>query len=96
VASHSDEAEARRAETQRRQHSAKRAWQPSDLPGWLDEKTSCEKIQPRLREITVPAISAALGISGLYAADIRAGRRVPHQRHWLSLASLVGVSVSST
>ena len=36
VAAHSDEAEARRAETQRRQHAAKRTWQPSDLPGWLN------------------------------------------------------------
>jgi hypothetical protein len=27
-----------------------------------------------------------------YASDIRAGRRRPHPRHWLSLARLAGVS----
>jgi hypothetical protein len=28
----------------------------------------------------------------LYAADIRAGRRRPHPRHWQALAQLVGAS----
>jgi CRISPR-associated endonuclease Cas1 len=90
VASHSREAQVRRAETQRRHHAAKRAWRPSEMPDWLNEKTYCEKIQPRLAEVTVPAISKALGISGSYATDIRAGKRTPHQRHWLTLARLVG------
>ena len=91
-ASHSREAEIRRGETQRRHHAAKRAWRPSDLPDWLNEKTYREKIQPRLAEVTVPAISTALGISGPYATDIRAGKRRPHARHWHTLAQLVGVS----
>jgi hypothetical protein len=92
VASHSSEAQARRAETQRRHHAAKRAWQPSDNPDWLDEETYREKIQPRLARITVSTISTALGISEPYATDIRAGKRKPHPRHWLTLARLVGVS----
>jgi hypothetical protein len=33
-----------------------------------------------------------LGFSKGYAADIRAGRRLPHPRHWPTLARLVGVS----
>jgi uncharacterized Zn finger protein (UPF0148 family) len=91
VASHSRKAQARRAETQRRHHAAKRAWEPSQQPTWLDEKTYREKIQPRVVEVTVPAISAALGISEPYATDIRAGKRKPHPRHWVTLARLVGV-----
>lgn len=90
VASHTPEAEARRGETQRRQHAARRGWRPSDLPAWLNEQAYREKIQPRLREITVPTISTALGISEPYATDIRAGKRVPHPRHWKSLAILAG------
>jgi hypothetical protein len=91
VASHTCDAEARRAETQRRHAAEQKAWQPSQQPAWLDEKTYCEKIQPRLAEITVPTISTALGISEPYATRVRAGKRIPHPRHWQSLAQLVGI-----
>jgi uncharacterized OB-fold protein len=92
VAAHSAEAEARRAETQRRQHAARRAWQGSDLPGWLNEDIYREKIQPRLVGVKVAAISRALGISEPYAAEICAGRRMPHPRHWEKVAQVAGVS----
>ena len=92
VASHTHNAEARRAETQRRHAAEQKAWQPSQLPAWLDGKTYHEKIQPRLVEVTIPVISAALGISAPYATDVRAGRRVPHRRHWPTLARLVAIS----
>ncbi len=92
IASHNREAEMRRSATQRRHHAAKLAWRPSDLPDWLNETTYRDKIQPRLAEVTVPAISKALGISGPYATEIRAGKRRPHPRHWENLARLVVVS----
>jgi hypothetical protein len=38
---------------------------------------------------TVPVPSSALGFSQPYAAKIRAGRPVPHPRHWLDLARQV-------
>ncbi len=47
-----------------------------------------KKIQARLTTFTVSAIASALGISKPYATDIRAGKRVPHPRHWLTLAGL--------
>jgi hypothetical protein len=94
IATHSPEAEILRATTMRRQEAAKRAWQPTELPGWLNEKCYRKKIQPRLWSITVPAIATALGISEPYAADIRKGRRVPHPRHWVGLARIVEVSCS--
>lgn len=92
VATHSREAEALRAATQRRHAAALKAWHPSDLPEWLNEETYRDKIQARLGGVTVPAISSALGISEPYATDIRAGRRRPHPRHWLTLARLAGDS----
>ncbi|HEV2315554.1 MAG TPA: CRISPR-associated endonuclease Cas1 [Candidatus Acidoferrales bacterium] len=88
IATHSPKAEALRAATMRIQEAAKRAWKPSDLPEWLNEKVYRKKIQPRLATFTVSAIASALGVSKPYATDIRAGKRVPHPRHWQTLAGL--------
>jgi len=88
VATHSPKAEAMRAETQRRHAAALKSWHAADQPDWLTEVTYRERIQPLLAGITVPTISTALGISEPYATDIRAGRRLPHPRHWKALAQL--------
>jgi len=91
IATHSRKAEALRSQTRRRHAAALKAWKPSDKPDWLDEKTYRLKIQPRLAKFPVSAISSALGVSHPYATDIRAGKRRPHPRYWLSLARLAGV-----
>jgi CRISPR-associated endonuclease Cas1 len=91
VAAQGDEAQARRCKTQLRHRAAFLAWKSSDLPLWLDEKCYLTKIQPRLRQITLSVLSSKLGISVPYAVDIRSARRVPHKRHWGTLARLVGV-----
>jgi CRISPR-associated endonuclease Cas1 len=91
IETHRPKAEALRAATQRRHVAERKAWQPAENPHWLTKEAYRERIQPRLAGITVPTISAALGISEPYATDIRAGRRVPHPRHWLMLAKLAGV-----
>jgi CRISPR-associated endonuclease Cas1 len=85
------EAQARRTATKRRHDAARRSWSPSSHPAWLTDETYTRNIQPRLGTVTIPAISAALGVSEPYAADIRAGRRRPHPRHWQALAELAGV-----
>jgi hypothetical protein len=36
-------------------------------------------------------LMSALSVSKPYATDIRAGRRQPHPRHWLTLARLVAL-----
>ena len=91
IATHSRKAEALRAETQRKHAAALAAWQPTELPEWLNEDAYRTRIQPALAGITVPAIATELGVSIPYATDIRRGRRIPHPRHWLTLAKLVGV-----
>jgi hypothetical protein len=58
------------------------------LSEWLTEKVYRDQIQPKLATFTVTAIASALGISKPYATDIRAGKRVPHRRHWEKLARL--------
>jgi hypothetical protein len=72
--------------------AAKREWNPIDLPDWLSETFYHEKVQPLLTTLAVPSISLALSISEPYATDIRNGKRLPHQRHWLTLVRMVGVS----
>jgi CRISPR-associated endonuclease Cas1 len=91
VATHSLKAEAKRAETQRRHAAERKAWRPSDNPSWLSDETYRKQILPRLDRFTVPAIAAKLGMSKPYATEIRLGKRIPHPRHWNSLAQLVGV-----
>lgn len=91
LATHLPKAEALRSATKRRHDAELKNWQASDLPHWLNEETYRLKVKPRLSCISVPKISAALGISEPYATDIRAGRRVPHPRHWETLARLIGV-----
>ena len=92
VAAQRPEARARRAATKRGHDAARRAWRPSSQPAWLDEQTYGQRIQPCLGAVTIPAIAAALGVSEPYAADIRAGRRRPHPRHWQALSQFVGVT----
>jgi hypothetical protein len=86
------DAQARRAETQRRNNAAARLWNPSDQPDWLTPQVYAEQIQPRLAHVKLSMLRAALRVSEPYAVNVRAGRRCPHPRHWLALAQLVGVS----
>lgn len=91
VAAQSPQAKARRAATKLRHDAARRGWLPSRQPAWLNSEIYTNKIQLRLAKTSVPAIASAIGVSMSYATDIRAGRRLPHERHWQALAELVGV-----
>src|SRR5271170_4686634 len=95
VAAQSEGAQTRRSETQLRHRAAMGLWNFSDLPTWLNEKYYLTEIQPRLPRITLAVLASKLGISIPYAVEVRSARRVPHQRHWLALAQLVGVSLAS-
>jgi len=84
------EAQKKRSETQHKHEAAKRAWRESRDENWNDSKRYDTEIQPRLSTVKIASIALALGVSEPYAADIRAGRRRPHPRHWQGLAELVG------
>jgi len=92
IASHSDEAEISRRKARLRHAATLKAWNPGSLPDWLTEQVYREKVQPSLAELTARAIAAAIGVSKPYATDIRAGKRVPHPRHWEKLANLARMS----
>jgi CRISPR-associated endonuclease Cas1 len=93
TAAQSPQARIRRAETKRRHDLARSSWLSSSQPTWLNEETYVGRIQPRLAGVTISTLSSTLGVSKSYAADIRAGRRRPHPRHWQALAKLVGVAI---
>lgn len=88
-------AQSRRAESQRRQVAAQRAWNPKEKPDWLDEQTYKDRVQPRLPSIVLPKIMSALSVSEPYASKIRGGHCVPHPRHWRTLATLAGIGLAS-
>jgi len=82
---------ARRSETMRKHRLAMSSWKPSGLPGWLTHDVYVNQIQPALAGVSKSRISEALAVSEPYSSEIRAGKRIPHQRHWQGLAQLVGV-----
>ena len=90
--SHTYKAEAKRAKSRRRHAAALKAWRPSDQPPWLDQHTYLTKIQPRLIKVAVPMIRGEICVSKSYATNIKNGTRLPHPRHWINLARLVGVT----
>jgi hypothetical protein len=83
---------AKRSATQRQHKQAIHNWKPSDLPSWLTRDVYVKQVQPALATVTKSRIRSALGVSEPYSSDIRAGKRIPHARHWQALAQLVGVS----
>lgn len=91
IASKSLESRARVSATQRRQQTARWNWNPSSQPDWLTEEIYVKEIQPLLRNCSLSEIASSIGVSLMYASDIRRGRRRPHPRHWLALAELVRV-----
>ena len=84
-------AQKKRSETQRRHEAGKRAWRDSLDSNRIDRKRYESEIHPRLASVTICKIASTLEVSEPYAADIRAGRRLPHPRHWQRLAGLVGI-----
>jgi CRISPR-associated endonuclease Cas1 len=90
IASKSPESRARLTDTQRRQAIARYSWDPTTQPGWLTEDAYLKQILPLLRNISLSKIASSIGVSIMYASDIRRGRRRPHPRHWQALTALTG------
>jgi CRISPR-associated endonuclease Cas1 len=91
VVSHTDEAEAKRSKTQLANHATLQEWSAFDQPAWLTAKFYAEKMQPLVVDLPSSAIVRHLTVSRGYANETRHGR-VPHPRHWQSLAKLLCLS----
>ena len=92
VAAHSKQAQQLRSESRRQHAAAQSEWRAQDRPAWLTDEFYRNSIRPRLRTVPTSKVASALGFSIGYALDIRRGRRVPHPRHWSTLAQLSGVT----
>jgi hypothetical protein len=93
IASHTPEALAKEAETQRQHAKARSSWVPSSQPAWQTAEVYSDQIRPLLARISGSAIASAIGVSRWYAGRIRRGHR-PHPRHWQALARPFGTSSS--
>lgn len=91
----SPENNARRADALRRNRAAERAWSASQPGTWPTARDYTERIQPALRAFKISAVMSALVVSKPYGSAVRAGRKRPHWRHWVSLARLVGIGESN-
>jgi hypothetical protein len=92
IAAQNSAAQSSRMETQRRNAIAQHAWSAATHPAWLTEQAYLKDIQPQLSRFTNGVVASTLRVSMSYAADVRKGRRRPHQRHWQALAQLVGIT----
>ena len=90
IATHGPIAEARRSATHMKHVEALKKWNAADLPKWLDEDFYRRQILPRLSTFTVKAIRLAIDVSHPYATLVKRGLKIPHPRHWMPLAELVG------
>jgi CRISPR-associated protein Cas1 len=94
-AARSPEALQKRSKKMNSHRDAIRNWRPSDLPDWLTDEVYITKIQPALDRFSKLEIARALHVSKDYVYQMANGNRVPHKRHWLKLAELVGVTTTA-
>ncbi len=85
---------AKRSATQRLHQQAIQNWKASHLPAWLTREVYLKEVQPALANVAKSKICSALRVSEPYSSDIQEGKRIPHQRHWQTLARLIGFSRS--
>jgi hypothetical protein len=87
--SHTDEAQDRRRDTNRRRQLARLAWEVDHGGTAPDVAWYLEQIAPRLADLSLIEIAGALGVSTSSASKFRRGLRVPAPRHWAVLSELV-------
>ncbi|MGP0108114.1 MAG: CRISPR-associated endonuclease Cas1 [Acidimicrobiales bacterium] len=95
--SHTTDAQAARSVANARQRAEETAWAARTAATALtgDDGVAWwrERVLPKLATVTLPAMARATGASTSAASKWRAGRTVPHRRHWPALAELVGVKL---
>jgi hypothetical protein len=91
VVGHRPEARAKQAAKQMQHAAAVKTWRATNLLVQVDRETFVRTVQPRLKDFKIRMLAETLGVSKPYAAEIRAGRYIPHPRHWETLARMAGV-----
>jgi CRISPR-associated endonuclease Cas1 len=91
---HTTEANAARRLANTAQRVQEQAWEQKHAGEVHDPVAFAELVVPGLAVVTLPSIAKATGMSTSAAAKVRAGRRIPHPRHWPALAELAGVPLA--
>lgn len=86
------EARAKHAQSHLKQVARQQGWNPASLPEWLNKEAYWSRVQPKLAPVAYSKIAAVLDVSKSYAANVKAGRFLPHPRHWRALAELAGIT----
>jgi len=73
------------------QRATQTAWDAEHAGEEYDPAWFTREVLPGLRGVSLTAMARVTGMSTSSASKVRAGRRVPHPRHWELLAELVGV-----
>jgi CRISPR associated protein Cas1 len=92
---HTADATAKRKEANSARRAEQALWEAEHADEVYDPVWFVSVVAPKLVTITLPTIARAPGMSTSAAAKVRAGRRLPHPRHWPALAALVGVELPS-
>ncbi len=87
---HTKEATERRSQTNAARRAEQAAWDAAHAGEEHDAQWFTDVVVPGLAEVTLPTIAKATGMSTSAASKVRAGRRVPHPRHWEVLAAIAG------
>jgi hypothetical protein len=91
---HSEEADRKRAERMMVQWNAARAWEAA-ASGDEEAMDFVRDVLPRLRGVPLGRMAEATGLSPGYCSFVRRGLKVPHRRHWPTLAHLATVGTTS-
>jgi hypothetical protein len=86
---HTPEATIRRQRSNQRQIWEQETWERDHHGEEQNPDRFRTEILSKLESVTLNRIAAVTGMSTSAASKIRAGRRIPHPRHWEALAQLV-------
>ena len=92
---HTPNAKAARQKGNVDQRAAQGAWDAEHAGEVHDAAWFTREVLPGLQGASLTVIAKATGMSTSSASKVRAGRRVPHPRHWCALAELGGGSPSA-
>ena len=87
---HSPQAREKRSRAMTLQRAQQSIWEAGHSTNNHDPEWFDRDILPNLRNRTLTEIAQAAGVSTSSASKFRAGRLVPHPRHWAALETLVG------
>ena len=91
---HTPEAKAARRIGNIDQRAVQGAWEAEHAGEVHDPAWFAAEVLPGLQGVSLIAIAKATGMSTSSASKVRAGRRVPHPRHWEALGAITGGELS--